>query len=236
MANRFIWSITLFFAFACSTTIQSQSFWFGAKGGGGLGIQRWSAFSPNPKLVWNGDLFIESYSEEGKGSIYAQAGFHQRGSSIRQFLWNGDFFGNQGFLFNNVAVEAGMKKVLNQDSKFMPFYLLGVRGEYNISTNLDDYLRFANPIYPHKDFVRRFVAGVTLGGGFEYTLSEFIKGFLQIDFQPDFTDQYYQPVIQNVINPYPDGPNTITIPERQIRNYGIELKVGIKFLRKVIYY
>ena len=216
-----------------SVDSSSQGFWFGPKVGGALNFQSWNDFSPNPLLQPAYDLFIESYSEESTSALYASLGYHVRGSGIRTFTFNGDFFGNQGFKFKNAVLELGGKRFLDLDKSFKPYYMLGIRGEYNVGTNLKDYERFVNPFYPHNDFVKKFVYGATVGGGFEKSFGEFYAGFLEIIISPDFANQYYQPPINNVIDPYTG--QKISLQERQIRNVSLEVKVGFKFLRKVIY-
>lgn len=226
----------LLFAVFASSNLIGQSFYFGPKFGPGLAFQKWSSFNPNVKLAYNASIFIESAPEDKKGSLYAQLGYHQRGSSIRRFDFNGNFFGDQGFAFNNAALELGLKRVIDLNRKFQPYYTVGARVEYTINTNLDEYQRFGNPIYPHDDFVKPLVYGITIGGGFQYEFSEFYGAFVEFALCPDVADQYFQPEIPNVINPYPTGPRTISLPERQIRNVTFEIRLGFKFLRKVIYY
>ena len=213
-----------------------QSYYFGPKFGTALAFQQWSTFDPNPKLAFHGSIFIESAPEDKKGSVYAQLGYLQRGSSIRQFSFNGNFFGNSGFVFNNIGLELGIKRVISLEKKIQPFYSVGARLEYTVSNNLKQYERFGSPVYPHDDFVKNVVYGITIGGGFQYQLSEFYGGSIEFALCPDLADQYYQPEIKNVINPYPTGERTITLKERQIRNVTFEIRLAMKFLRKVEYY
>lgn len=234
MNNIKRFSSILILVLVFQSTSFAQSFWFGVKGGGGLSFQNWTDFTPNPLLAPNVDLLIESFSEDNKGALYSSLGYHVRGSSIRAFDFQGSFFGNQGFRFNNLTGEAGFKKTLNVTEKITPYYHFGLRGEFTLSNNLMDYDRFQSPFYPSAQLVNRFVYGVSFGGGFDKSFSEFIKGFFEVTFQPDLNNQYYQPQINNVIDPF--TLQKINLQERAIRNVSIEFKVGIKFLRKVIYY
>jgi hypothetical protein len=217
-----------------SLSMEAQSFWFGPKVGGGLSFQQWSNFEPNPIFAPSIDLCIESYDELKTGSIYASLGYHTRGSRIRSFTFNGDFFGNQGFRFNNASLELGIKKEFTSKDKISLFYLFGIRGEYTISNNLKEYERFANAFYPLPPFANKIVYGATFGGGITYPLGEFYQGVLELTIAPDLRDQYFQPPLNNVRDPF-SGMN-VTIPERRIKNLSVELKASFMFLRKVVYY
>jgi hypothetical protein len=59
---------------------------------------------------------------------------------------------------------------------------------------------------------------------------------LELTINPDFTKQYNQPLIPNVINPNPfGGSNVIDIPQRQITNVTFELTLGFRFVNKIVY-
>jgi hypothetical protein len=222
----------LAFCFIISAEMSGQSFWFGVKGGPALSFQRWDGFEPNPLLVVNGDFTIESYKEDSPSSLYAQLGYHTRGSSLRVFTWQGQLVGNQGFKFRNVVLEVGAKRMVDLDSKFKPYYAIGLRGEYTLNTNLSDYDRFESLFYPNDGFVQKFLWGPSLNGGFEWEYEELVTPYLEFSIQPDVSDQYFQPPVNNVIDQFGQPRN---LRERIIRNITLELKVGIKFLRKVIY-
>ncbi len=222
---------------------KAQGFYFGVKGGLLLGVQSWNKFERDPLVKYHGIAFIESYDEGGEFSLFAQGGLHRKGSAIRgrNFinLSNGETFrpSAQEFIFNNIAVTVGGKKkqALSDNTKW--HYLFGLRGDYTVSTNLDEYedLNTANGglFFPSDDFVRRVNYGVTLGGGLEMNLSEFVGALVEFTVNPDFSFQYKQPQINNVYNPYTMTNNTIG--ERSIRNITFEVTVGFRFLRKVIY-
>jgi hypothetical protein len=134
-----------------------------------------------------------------------------------------------------VALGAKRKYDLSDTKK--GYYLVGLRGDYTLSTNLDEY-KEANEFngglfYPDNAFVRKWNYGVALGGGFEFNFGELVGALLEFTVNPDFSFQYKQPAIPNVRDPY-TGQNR-TIPERTIRNIAIEVSAGIRLLRKVEY-
>jgi hypothetical protein len=231
--------IFLFFVIFAFLDLKGQSFWFGAKGGAAMNFQSWGdggfggSVNRDPLFSLNGDLFIESYDEFRKGALYAQAGYHVRGSSFRFFSFNNVFSEQQGFQFRNIVAEVGAKKSLINSDKYNPYFILGVRGEYTISTNLDRYVEFGQLFYPINEFVRKFNYGVTAGGGFELPVSDLSNVFVEFSLQPDLSFQYEQQPLFNIIDPWTSQPTNIGL--RQVRNLSIEAKVGIKFLRKVEY-
>ncbi|MBK9734875.1 MAG: hypothetical protein IPO92_07880 [Saprospiraceae bacterium] len=185
----------------------------------------------NPLFNINGDLILESYDEFKKGALYVQLGFHTRGSSVRFNSFNNVFSTQQGFKFKNIVLEAGAKKAFNLDKEFTTYFILGIRGEYTVGTNLDDYLTFGSLYYPVNDYVKKINYGVTLGGGFETYLSEMSNVFIEFSMQPDISLQYQQPPLNNVIEPFTG--QVVNLGLRQVRNLSLELKVGARFLRKV---
>jgi len=216
-----------------------QGFWFGAKGGGAMNVQSWGdgsfggGVNRDPLFTLNGDIFLESLDEYKTGALYAQVGFHTRGSSLRFISFNNAFSDQQGFKFRNVVLELGAKKSLVKDSKYIPYFILGVRGEYTVGTNLKDYTNFGQLFYPIDEFVRKFNYGVTAGGGFELPATELSNVFVEFSLQPDLSFQYEQQPLFNIIDPWTS--QSVNIGLRQIRNLSIEAKVGIKFMRKVEY-
>jgi hypothetical protein len=231
-----LFTVALFFAHQKS---DGQSYWFGLKGGAGMNFQSWGdgssggSINRDPLFSPNGDIFIESFDASNKGALYAQLGYHVRGSSVRFNSFNNIFSTQQGFKFNNIVVEIGAKKSFGLDKEFDPYFILGIRGEYTVSTNLDDYLMFGSVYYPVNDYVRKLNYGVTVGGGFEMKLSEMSNVFIEFSIQPDISLQYQQPPLQNVIEPFTG--QVVNLGLRQVRNLSLELKVGARFLRKVEY-
>lgn len=215
--------------------VNAQSFYFGPKLGPTIGLQSWNSFDRDPLLAQHFAFMIETPDPENKGALYAQLGYHLRGSSI--FSNNLSTFNLQRdpIKFRNVSLQVGAKKKLSQTGKSSPYYLFGARLEYTLSDNLDIYeernLNF--PIFPFEAFVRRFNYGVTVGGGWEWKANEFYIPFIEINISPDFSLQYQQPEIGNISDPIFGG--TRIIREREIRNITFEVSFGIKFFREVIY-
>ncbi len=210
-----------------------QSFHFGPKGGLAINLQQWNNFERDPLFSAFGDVFIESYSEGSTSSLFAQLGYHTRGSAIRLVTFNGPSFSNS-FKFNNIVFVAAAKRYLTNKKSARPYYLLGIRGDYTVSTNLEDFEQQQSLFYPIEFYVNKFNYGFTVGGGYDFPFSDLYGGFIEVTISPDVSLQYEQPPIPNVINPYTGQP--ITISERRIRNISLEITFGMRFLRKVEYY
>ena len=233
----------LLLALCGATCLSAQGFFFGLKGGPSLGIQQWNSIDQDPLIAYHVDAFIESNEEEAQAfSVFAQLGYHIKGSALRNTrfnLSNGGIYNlpTQEFQFRNIVLTLAGKKRLNFRGNFVPFYAFGIRGEYTVSTNLSEYEEantfFAN-YYPTDFFVNRFQYGVHLGGGLEFALSELVGGAVELSLNPDFSKQYFQPALSGVIDPLrPGQPRTIA--ERNIRNVTVELSVALRLLRKVEY-
>lgn len=226
---------------------QSDGSYFGVKGGPTIAIQQWNTFDRNPLFGYHAVVFVESLPEREQFSLYAQLGYHLKGSSIRRSLFGNPFNAGafslppQNFKFHNLSLVLGAKQRFTDLGGSRVFYNFGIRGDYTLDTNLDEYNNYveANPtfagIYPidSYDFIRRINYGITVGGGFEFPFSEYVEGLLEFTVNPDFSLQYQQPAIPNVIDPFTG--NTRTIPERRIRNLTFEVTLGFRFLRKVEY-
>lgn len=212
------------------------------KGGLTLGVQKWNGFEQGPLFKYHGAISAESLDETSLFSLYAQAGYHLKGSALR----NGNFFDQnnnfyrlpaQEFIFKNISLVLGAKRKYEMSDVMKSYYLFGLRGDYTIGTNLDKY-KLANEYngglyYPDNNFVRKWNYGVALGGGLEFTFGELVGGVLELTVNPDFSYQYKQPTIPNVRDPY-TGQNR-SIPERTIRNVTFEISAGFRLLRKVEY-
>ena len=242
--------IILPFLILAALALQSRAqggFAFGIKGGPTIGLQQGEGFEQDPLFKYHGIAFIESITEENAFGVFAQLGYHQKGSAIRNRLFtnliNGQPFRPPAreFIFNNLSLTGGAKQKFPLGSgNSKAYYALGIRLDYTLSTNLGEYTRFieANPayaIYPIDDtqFIREINYGVTLGGGVEVPFSEYVGALIEFTVNPDFSYQYEQPEIPNVLDPYTG--NSRTIPERRIRNLTFELTVGFRFLRKIEY-
>lgn len=225
--------VILVFSFLI-TSIYAQSFYFAPKIGPTLGLQQWNNFDRDPLIASHAALMIESPDPEDEGSLYAQLGYHLRGSSI--FTRNINSFNIQrnAIKFRNLSLQLGAKRKLEKKAKHSPYYHFGVRVEYTISDNLDIYeQRNINfPIYPFTQFVNKINYGANIGGGWEWKADKFLIPFIEINIAPDFSLQYEQPAISNV--PHPTLGVT-TLRERKIRNITFEISFGMKFFREVVY-
>ncbi|HMO37874.1 MAG TPA: hypothetical protein PKC76_06600 [Saprospiraceae bacterium] len=241
--------ITLVFALFFTLNLSAQSYAFGIKGGLTVGFQRWDeSFQRDALYRYHGIAFIESAPEGNEFAVFAQAGYHVKGSAIRTFRTTVET--PTGFVavpsqtipfeFRNASLTLGGKKKYDLGVASKMYYLLGVRGDYTVSTKLrPDFVSEENPyaiLFPFDGFVNKFNYGITLGGGLEFPFSEYIAGVIEFTVNPDFSRQYNQPEIPNVINPNPNfGSSRITIRERQIVNTTFEVTLGLRFLHKIVY-
>ena len=231
------------------TTAQSQGYYFGFKGGVTMSTQQWGqSYSRSPLWRYHAIAFIESAPEDINAfSLLAQFGYHVKGSQIRSNATT-VFVGGVPrniparsipFLFNNLSLTLGAKQrfdVGGSDNKM--YYLIGVRGDYTVSTQLrpegineNDICHLV--IYPLDQYVNNFVFGATVGGGFEFPFSEYVGGLIEFTVNPDFTRQYDSPAIPNDLCTSPGNPSTIA--ERQIRTVTLEITLGLRFLHRIEY-
>jgi hypothetical protein len=227
----------------------AQSYAFGVKGGLAIGNQRFDGsgtFDNSLLFKYHGDMFIENAPEDPTSVMYAQVGYHARGHS-RRYRSGGyqttsgqivkiDAF-SQNFIFNNVSLGVGFKR-RNVAGREKAYYAIGVRGEYTINTNLED--ASTSGLYSlyslTNDYVKKFNFGMTLSGGYEFPFSELAGAFVELSVHPDITKQYFQPGIGNLNITDPNTGQRITgVSEQSSRNLSIELTLGFRFLRKVIY-
>ena len=235
---RFICLFTLLIPFS----VDAQSYAFGFKSGLTAAIQQWDNFGRDPLFKIPAIVFIES-ADNDKGSIFAQLGYHVKGASSRPrgFTSYIDQNGNYvefnppviEYKFYNLSLVAGFKRKYPSGKNFA-YWLLGVRGDYTLRTNFNEFEEFNKYrfYYPDNQFVRKWNYGMTIGGGYEFPFSEFVAGILEFTINPDLSKQYRQPAIGNLI----DGSGTnYYISERQVSNITLELTLGIRFLNKVEY-
>lgn len=232
----------LFLLILLQNTSKAQSsggFYWGVKSGLTLGTQKWNGSDRSPLLRYHGVLFVESAKNE-KSSFYAQTGFHVRGSAVRYGAYQ-DQSGvfrqgfTDGYQFRNVSISTGIKQKFAYKDAIKYFYGLGLRGEYTINTNLPKGNNVYSLYFPIDDpnTVRRFNGGLDFIGGFEMKFSDLIGGILQFTLSPDVTKQYFSVPIPNVRDPY--SGQSVTIPAQDIRNLSLEISLGLRFLRKVVY-
>lgn len=221
--------------------------YYGVKGGMTLGTQQWNSFDKEALVAYHVILSAENMPVQDKFSLFAQVGYHVKGSSIRPRLFGNPFNASfvssppRKFEFYNIALSVGAKQEVKKIGNNSAYYLFGIRGDFTVGTNLGDYGDFTvgNPsiaiFYPINsyDFIRRINYGFIAGGGINFPISEYVQGILEFTVNPDFSLQYQQPPIEHVTNPF-NGQQT-TIAERNIRNLTFEITVGARFLRKIEY-
>lgn len=239
-------SLLLLLSVLCGPSF-AQSTAYVLKGGLSLGTQKWDNADRQLLFAGHAALAIESVdNEEDRAALFAQFGYHVRGSATRFRFVNFDGFPggsfSEGFRFNNLSLILGAKQKFPLGSgRSRYYYFGGVRGDYTLSTNIDN-LTQGNPcalgVYPFIGGVQRWMVGVSAGGGLEFKFSELIGGQLELSLHPDVTLQYRQPSA-NLTLPgdctINGQPMQVTIPERRIRNTTIELSLGLRLLRKVVY-
>ncbi|HHB79029.1 MAG TPA: hypothetical protein ENK85_07335 [Saprospiraceae bacterium] len=234
----FAWFLSLHFA-------QAQGAVYTLKGGLSLGMQKWDnqLGRRNPLTSYHIIAAIEELPEDPRFTIFAQAGYHARGTSMRTTLFStgGQRF-DQDFAirFNNLALSVGAKKKLNVMGNLTPYYLLGVRGEYTLKTNLAQFQQYNTcyGIYPYdkKEFIKKFNYGAIFGGGFEFPFTDLLGGLIEFTVNPDFSRQYEQPAITGIINTCGSvGNGPTSTPQRSITNLTFEISLGLRFLHKVEY-
>ena len=239
--------LTGFFVCLFSAGLFAQGFAFGVKGGLTMATQNWdNSLQRDVAVKYHGIAFIESLSDTDQFALFAQAGYHVKGSAIRNRNFFNPLTGNYNrppameFLFYNVSLSLGAKQKFDLNGSTKWYWLLGIRGDYTLDTNLDEYTDFnlrnrGFAIYPFDEptFIRDFNYGIIAGAGLEFPFGEYIAGLLEFTVNPDFSFQYEQPEIPNVTDPYTG--NTRSIPQRQIRNLTFEVTLGFRFLRRIEY-
>lgn len=205
-----------------------QGFVWGPKGGLSLASQNFSGFQRDLLSTWHGSLFIENLTEENKYALYAQVGYHNRGSAIRSQRFvnsNGQVVGPRTFRseFGNIALQLGGKQKFDLGVNTQWYFGVGLRGEYNIKVELPEIYRNI------EDLTNSFVYGVNAMVGIEYMFDRLAGVMIEFNIAPDFSDQIYIPAQQSVFN-----PNQI-LPEQRIRNITYEITVGFRLVREIIY-
>lgn len=213
-----------------STTLLTAQLgtYYGVKGGLGINNQQWSGRVNNQLLFTpNIDFMAETYDPGSLSSLYSQIGYHQRGSGLGGF----GFQRFATYRFHNISVEVGGKRKATDGEKWDSYYMLGLRGEYTVASNLNEDAAASLFNLVLSEYVRRFNYGVTIGGGFDYDLGNDRTLFFEVAFSPDLSAQYDQPI--NLVFPNPNTASQqqdITINAQQVRNFSLEIRVGYKWL------
>jgi hypothetical protein len=223
-----------------SLVAQSQAFTvFGGLTGGN---QKWNDGADQSILFrYHGALRIETLNEANENaSLFAQVGYHIKGSRQRfRFLFTGGGASNTSvnYEFRNLSLILAAKSKRDYGGPGKLYYYGGIRGDYNLSTNLDEIRQpnqFSSIFFPSDVFVRPIVLGFSGGGGLEMQIRELVGANIEFSIHPDLTLQYRQQALGNVIDPNNPG-QVITVPKREIRNITFEVSVGLRLVRKVVY-
>ena len=208
-----------------------------------MGLQQGSSIANNPMFRYHGVGYIETASEENESALYAQLGYHVKGGAQRGAIGR-SFFDNRiyrlrdrGFEYGNLSLGLGAKMKKDFGLNLKTYYHFGVRFDYTINSHLVVYeelnLRYNTLYFPLDEFVQKFNYGVSVGGGFEFAFTDLIGGILELTVSPDFSRQYLQPALGGITNPFTGQRTGFT--ESEARNLAVEISLGIRFLRKVVY-
>jgi hypothetical protein len=244
MIRLFTFSLLLL-SFFGQTTAQSTAYVFNI--GPTAGLQKWdNTAGREPLFQYHASFAMESINnEDDRSSFFMQLGYHVKGSATR-FRFNDIISGLPGrvyterFKFNNFSLVLGAKQRYHSgpSGNTSYFYFGGIRGDYTYSTNIDNLPNAStscNPAaYPLMGGLQRWMAGFSVGGGIEVKFSELVGAQIQLSVNPDVTPQYRQNAIPNVIDICNPG-NVYNIQERRIRNTTVELSIGLRLLKKVVY-
>ncbi len=211
-------------------------YYFGPKLGASLGTQNWNGIDRNMMFNWHAAFFMETLDPQYKGSLFAQVGYHARGSSLRLVNISQGFF-QESVVWNNISLMLGAKKRLITNSLSTPYYFVGARIEYSIRNNSEAIQRrysatAGSLFYPIPEYSNKWVYGLSFGGGYEFYGSEYLQPTVELTISPDLSYQYASPALNNIINPF-NGRAT-SLPERNIRNLTIEFSLILRLKREVI--
>jgi hypothetical protein len=214
-----------------ASALSAQSYAFGVKGGMGGGMQIFKNFGNRGVLMtFHGAAFIETADEPDDFALFAQLGYHQRGS--RRNLGQGFTFGrniSQRDVFNNASLILGAKQKFDLGSEGSKWYYgIGLRGEYTLSQMSDNLSEEAQGVA-----VQRWLWGVTFQTGLEWHLSEYVAGILELSVHPDLSRQMFIP--RQTLRPISGSSQARTVSEQSPTNVTVELTIGLRFLHKVRY-
>lgn len=216
--------LTVIVLFCLSQSLSGQNTLVGVKGVFTANQQRWNSYDRDMYFAPGLDVYIESYEEEESYRLYAQLGYHSRGSSLRGF----DYRVYSKHKFENAVLELGAKQTFHKADRWLGYYLIGVRGEFTFATNLENNAN--NSIYSLVDpaFVQRWNYGVSVGGGLEFLKDEERAYVLEFTINPDLSRQYFQPyAIETCCNSI---GQPITLRRQEVKNLSIELKLGYRWM------
>ena len=224
--------LLLMFGIAALTqTGIAQSYAFGLKLGPSIGIQNWNNYQTNePLFKYHILAFIESAPEENTGTLFAELGYHIKGRAIRFRATVNPLTGgviparNFKLQFRNISFQLGGRQKIPVGNNRL-FYSLAIRGDYNVSSDLEIYAGF-------KEGINKLTYGISVGGGMEFEWSELVSGILDIRVSPDLSKQIFIPPFEWQ-NPYTGTQEVFR--EQSVKNIVFEVSLGIRFLHKIIY-
>jgi hypothetical protein len=238
---RFVFVFMLTTTFVSRIAAQSTAYVFSA--GPSLGLQRWDNGGDRQILfAYHASIAGESVNNENDDASFLwQLGYHVKGSANRlRLLFQGGGIETftEEFRYNNLSLMLGFKKKypLGNSGRQRYFYFGGLRGDYTLSTNIDELAGsnpFASYYYPQIGAMNRWMFGLSAGGGWQFDISELVGGQITLSLNPDLTAQVNQPPA-NISDPFNPG-QTISVSSQRVRNTTIEISFGLRLLRKVVY-
>ncbi len=232
--------LALVISLCIGSSLSAQNgYHFGTKGGLTIGSQNWNGGERSPLFSYHIAGFVETLDPNLRGSLFAQLGLHNRGSSLGFRGLNFGRNSRSSYRFRNISLQVGAKKVLDTEViGARPFYFVTIRGEYTISDNMREIQDFNtqflnNNTFPNgvpsnfiieAAFVNPWLYGIGIGGGFQFEGSEYFNTALEFSINPDLNFQY------NRLPGQIQGTDAL-----QIRNVSFEVSLVFRFLREIIY-
>lgn len=210
----------------------SQGTVYSIMAGPSLSTQAVNGFQKEPFIRLHFKAVMESSSDISPNSALLSLGYHTKGSAVRTFGYYDPNTGknrpsqSSAMEFHNLSLSAGVKQRKEVGETFLS-YGLGVRLDYNLSTDFD---AFFEGLQGAKN---QFTYGLNLDIGWEFPLSELVSATVEIGFSPDLSAQIYIPA-QNTGYQDANG-NNIIIQETEMKNVVFEARAGFRFWRKVEY-
>ncbi len=211
--------------------LEAQSNAYIFKGGSTIGLQRWdNSASRQPLFRYHGAFCYESIGSEGSKVVYAQIGYHIRGSGLQFNLINNNGTPinriiNYGIEFHNLALDIGFKKLFHRRTA-NGFYAVGMRGEYTARSVFDIYQELA-------PFVRKWNYGISARVGAELPIKKVVHIGFELNVAPDLSRQVFVPATVRRIDPW-TGQITNGF-EQKVVNVSLELSLYLKLIHQIIY-
>lgn len=224
-------SLLCFLCLFAVASMAAQSYAFGFKGGLTIGTQKWNSYEREALFSWNGHVFIETIPEDSNFVVYGQLGYHNKGSAIVSQAFF-DPINNieydrrrNNYVFKNISLILGGKNRYAVSESMIGYYMLGLRGDFNIGTNSALFEGF-------DQFINTFTYGATLGGGVEFPIADNVGLILEFQVSPDFSRQILVPPGQyrNAVT-----NQVVSVSQQEVRNTAFEITVGLR-LEQIIEY